>query len=90
MSQSSYTPEFKAQVVREARETGNASLVARRHQLKPEMVRRWTREATKAAHPNPDALSLADENERLKKLLGERDLQLAVLQDLLRKKGIRT
>ncbi|MCL5116616.1 MAG: transposase [Firmicutes bacterium] len=67
MSQSSYTPESKAQVVREAREPGNASLVARRHQLNPEMVRRWTREATNAAHPDPDALSLADENGRLKK-----------------------
>ncbi len=84
-----YTGEFKSQVLREVQETGNASLVARRHQVKPETVRRWVREAKREAHPDPDALSLADENERLKRLLGEKDLQIAILQDLLKKKGIR-
>ncbi|NMP24996.1 transposase [Sulfobacillus harzensis] len=84
-----YTAEFKSQVLREVQETGNASLVARRHQVKPETVRRWVREAKRETHPDPDALSLADENERLKRLLGEKDLQIAMLQDLLKKKGIR-
>lgn len=84
-----YSPEFKQQVVREARETGNAALVARQHQLNPAMVRRWVREALTAEYPDPQALSLAEENERLKRLLAERDLQIAMLQDFLRKKGIR-
>jgi len=63
MSQT-YSPEFKQQVVREARETGNAALVARQHQLNPAMVRRWVREALTAEYPDPQALSLAEENDR--------------------------
>ncbi|OLZ10219.1 transposase [Sulfobacillus thermosulfidooxidans] len=88
MSQT-YSPEFKQQIVQEAQDTQNATLVARRHQLSPSMVRRWVREAVKAAHHPHDLMSLVDENERLKKLLGEKDLQIAMLQDLLQKKGIR-
>lgn len=85
----SYTEEFKQQVIQESRETGNAAMVARRYQLSPSMVRRWTRTTTKAQHQADDVMTWVDENERLKRLLGEKDLQLAVLQDLLRKKGIR-
>ncbi|MCY0899646.1 MAG: transposase [Firmicutes bacterium] len=81
--------EFKQQVVREARETGNAALVARQHPWNPAMVRRWVREALTAEYPDLPALSLAEENERLKRLLAERDLQIAMLQDFLRKKGSR-
>ena len=88
MSQN-YSPELKQQVIQEARETGNAALVARRHHLSPGMVRRWVREALKTQHGNLQDMTVVDENERLKKLLGEKELQIAVLQDLLRKKGIR-
>ena len=84
-----YTAEFKSQVLREVKETGNASLVGRRHQMQPGTVRRWVREAKQEAYPDPDARSLADENEQLKRLLGEKELQIAILQDLLKKKGIR-
>ena len=83
-----YAKELKQQVVQEARDTGNATMVARRHQLSPSMVRRWVREAIQAAHPSTEVMTVVDENERLKRLLGEKDLQIAVLQDLLRKKGI--
>ncbi|WP_242823933.1 transposase [Sulfobacillus thermosulfidooxidans] len=37
MSQT-YSPEFKQQIVQEAQDTQNATLVARRHQLSPSMV----------------------------------------------------
>ncbi|SMC07981.1 Transposase [Sulfobacillus thermosulfidooxidans DSM 9293] len=60
------SPEFKQQIVQEAQDTQNATLVARRHQLSPSMVRRGVREAVKAAHHPPDLMSLVDENERLK------------------------
>ena len=84
-----YSAEFKQQVVQEAQDTHNATLVARRHQISPSMVRRWVRETMKARHQDDSPLTLVDENERLKTWLGERDLQIAMLQDLLRKKGIR-
>ena len=82
-----YSPEFRQKIVREARDTGNASLVARQHQLAASMVRRWVRESLKQAYVDTDTLSLVDENARLKQLLGERDLQLTLLQELLQKKG---
>lgn len=85
----SHSKELKQPVIQETRDTGNASLVARRHQLSPGMVRRWVREATTTMHAGQDVMPFLDENERLKRLLGEKDLQIAVLQDLLRKKGIR-
>jgi transposase-like protein len=56
MSQT-YSPALKQQVVREARETGNAALVARQHPWNPAMVRRWVREALTAEYPDPHALS---------------------------------
>lgn len=83
-----YTEEFKQQIIQEARDTGNAAIVARRHPRSPSMIRRWIRTATQTQHQADDVMTVVDENERLKRLLGEKDLQSAVLQDLLRKKGL--
>ncbi|MCL5972354.1 MAG: transposase [Firmicutes bacterium] len=84
----SYTAEFKAQVIHEVQETQNATIVARRHQLSPSMVRRWSREVRQDTGKSSEGLSLAEENAQLKRLVIDRDLQIAVLQDALRKKGI--
>ncbi|MDP2857996.1 MAG: hypothetical protein Q8P50_08480 [Bacillota bacterium] len=40
-----------------------------------------------AARPDGEMRTLAAENERLKKLLGEKDLEIAILKDLVRKTG---
>ncbi|WP_274532466.1 hypothetical protein [Sulfobacillus thermosulfidooxidans] len=42
----------------------NATLVAHRYRLSLSMVRRWGREAVKAAHQPHDLMTPADENER--------------------------
>lgn len=36
-----FSAEFKQQIVRECQETGNISMVARKHELNSNMVRRW-------------------------------------------------
>lgn len=90
-----YPQEFRDQVVREARETRNAALVARRHGLRDRLVQRWIREAAKggrglaAGDPTTtQALAVAEqENRQLKHLLGEKDLEIAILRDLLKKGG---
>ncbi len=87
MSQS-YTAEFKAQVIHEVQETQNATIVARRHPLSPSMVRRWSREVRQETGKSSEGLSRAEENAPRKRLVIDRDLQIAVLQDALRKKGI--
>ncbi len=88
-----YAEEFKRQIVKEVEETGNASLVARRHDLVPGTVTCWVRESKKqnGLIPNHNysnkinAKSLEEENGQLKKLLGEKDLEIAILRDLLKK-----
>lgn len=87
------------QIVKEAIETGNASIVARRHDIAPSLVARWTRyhkqygtfyqlkgaPGTNGTGNPPDYKRIAEENEQLKKLLGEKDLEIAILRDLLKK-----
>ncbi len=87
MSRQKYSSEFKQQVLQEVQDTHNATIVARRHQLSPSMVRRWTREARQDAGESQGVSGLIEENTQLKRLVIERDLPMVVLQDALRKKG---
>ena len=62
MSTPPYSSEFKDQVVREVQETQNATLVARRHQLSPGMVRRWVRAARQQDRENGGMSSIKPPN----------------------------
>ena len=80
------TPALKAQCIQEAWDCRNAAAVARRHHLSPDRVRAWVRAASKPAAPHPaDAQQLDTENRHLKELLGEKDLEIAILKDLVKK-----
>ncbi|MGB9846810.1 MAG: transposase [Desulfotomaculales bacterium] len=99
MNRKQYSPEMKMQIVKEALETGNASIVARRHDIASSLVARWVRyykqygtfcpqkekPQTNGAGTPHDYKKVAQENEQLKKLLGEKDLEIAILRDLLKK-----
>ncbi|MFN3284153.1 MAG: transposase [Pseudothermotoga sp.] len=100
MQRKSYSLEFKQQVVQEAKEVGNASQVARRHGLTPKQVYDWIRQSKHSGWKNtePDAKKvqayipsaqefkeIESENDKLKKLLGEKDLEIEILRDLLKK-----
>jgi len=96
-----HSVETKLRVVKEALETGNGAIVARRYDLSASMVNRWIREYRKYGEAafkgsgNGKAVSVTDkdyrklgeENERLKKILGEKDLEVAILRDLLKKQN---
>lgn len=45
MQRRRFTLEFKQQVIQEAKEIGNASQVARRHNINPKVSYRWMKEA---------------------------------------------
>lgn len=95
-----HSAETKLKVVRESLETGNATLVARRHDLAPGLVSKWVRQYKQYgetafngnnnvnSHPvgysDKDYRQLKDGNEHLKKLLGEQDLEIAILRVLLK------
>ncbi|MGG1690901.1 transposase [Heyndrickxia ginsengihumi] len=95
MKRIKHSNDFKLQVIKEAQETGKITLVARRYELNPNMVSRWIREykegkfgdADVAVLPDLDSKELSKENEKLKILLGEKDLEIAILRDLITKKN---
>ncbi|TYO92762.1 transposase [Desulfallas thermosapovorans] len=51
MTRKQYPPEIKMQIVKEAMETGNASIVARRHSIAASLVARWVRCYKRAFKP---------------------------------------
>src|SRR5690554_5856275 len=96
MKRTKHSNEFKIQVANESIETGNAALVARRYELSPNMVYCWVREYNEGKfgdHISTDSVTpletkqLSQENDQLKKLLGEKDLEIAILRDLIKKKN---
>lgn len=95
MKRTRYSNEFKIQAVKEAIETGKPSVVARRYDLNANMVGRWVREykngkfgdADVTSAPDLNTKELSNENDQLKQLLGEKDLEIAVLRDLIKKKN---
>lgn len=95
MKRNRYSQEFKLQVIKESLETGNKSAVARRYEIAANMLHRWIREYEQGQPGEMsldtvdllEAKTLAQENEQLKKLLGEQALELAILRDLVKKKN---
>jgi transposase-like protein len=90
-----YTQEFKDSIIKAAIETGNMALVARQNSLSKELVYKWVRQSKESSRDskanikklvdNSSVKILEAENETLKKLLGEKDLEIAILKDLLKK-----
>ena len=96
MKRTHHPKEFKIQVCKEAVDTGNAAVVARRYELSSNMVNRWVKEYKEGKYDNVnlgadssalDTKKLSQENDQLKKLLGEKDLEIAILRDLIKKKN---
>lgn len=97
MKRKRYSQDFRMQVVKEALETGNASLVARRHEIHNGIVSRWVREyqdqtgssttscLTEPLQNKAEYKKITNENDQLKKLLGEKELEIQILRDLLKK-----
>ena len=91
-----YDQEFKEQIVRECQEVGNVALVARRHGLSKNTVHNWLKatrrngsvvplpknkeQRLKEAEKRLEALS--QENDQLKRIVAEKELELAILKEL--------
>lgn len=54
MTRRKYTKDFKQQVIKEALETGNNAVGARRYDLNIRMVGRWVREYKNGKHQASD------------------------------------
>jgi transposase-like protein len=104
MTKKVYSQEFKEQVAKEAVEVGNTSLVARKHGVSQKSLNNWVQaskgkskkrsvrnleQVRKDIEATPEQLQDAlKQNNKLKNLLGERELEIAVLRDLLKKTNI--
>lgn len=100
MERKIYTKEMKEAILKEASEVGNVAQVARRHGISPKNIYNWSRQAkyknwqatpseAKNMHaytPNAQEFkTLENENQKLKVVLGEKDLEIAILRDVLKK-----
>ena len=80
MSRKFYSPEFKAQVTKEAIETNNTALIARKHGVSQKTVYNWySKEINKDSASNKKSLK------SLEKELSETKLENQILKDLLKK-----
>lgn len=96
MAKRRYSDDFKEQIIHECQETGNVAIVARRHEISPSTVHTWIskyrqrgsvkalprKEAarTKAMEQRLKEVSL--QNDQLKRLLAEKELELAILREI--------
>ena len=95
MKQTKHSTYFKLQLVKEALETGNKAAVARRYEIATNMLHRWIKEYHDGKFGDVqmeqisefDSKAIAEENDQLKKLLGEQALEIAILRDLIKKKN---
>lgn len=96
MTRKRYSDDFKQQVIDECRQMGNVALVARRHELSKSTVYGWMRTvrqqgSVKALPKNENKRyqevvrrleDISTENDQLKRIVAEKELELAVLREL--------
>ena len=98
------SPEEKKQIIKEALETGNSCLVGRKYNISSSNIARWVKEykpdpmkgmISKALQRTPglsesakEAKQIEEQNLKLKKLIGEKELEIDILRDLLKKTKI--
>lgn len=80
MGRVSYTPEFKAQVTKEAIETNNTALVAKKHGLSQRTVYNWF-----SKEINKDSISKKKNLKTIEKRNQELELENQILKALLKK-----
>lgn len=100
MKRKTYPKEFKEQIICEVGEIGNLTQVAKRHEIAPSTVHNWLQNTNHKAWeltpdnakkiatyiPSPKEFKqLENENSKLKEILGDKDLEIAILRDLVKK-----
>lgn len=95
-----YTKEFRETILQEANETNNIAQVARRYEISPKTIYSWKQQSKHKAWAATAANSkkiitytptaqefkeLETQNGQLKTLLGEKDLEIAIIRDVLKK-----
>ena len=91
-----HSDELKEKIIRECQEVGNVAVVARRHEISPNTIHTWIKKyrergtaktLKKSGFKDIKVMSdqlkkVSTENDQLKRLLAEKELELAILRDL--------
>ena len=103
MEKQKYSNEFKEQILRECFDTGNVALVARKYEISPNTIHTWRKKqrqngSAKTLPKDKDnrykemekrLKEVSTENSQLKRLVADKELELAVLRDLMNIKNPR-
>lgn len=80
MAKTQHSKEFKQKLIQECLETGNCSAVAKKHEVKTTTLYSWVR-----AHKNKELFSKNKSIKQYQKELEEKELEIKILQELLKK-----
>lgn len=96
MKHKRYSDEFKEQIIRECQETGNVAIVARRYEISSNTIHTWIKkyrqQGSIKALPKGEAhrfkamekqlKEISKQNDQLKRLLADKELELAILREI--------
>jgi transposase-like protein len=91
-----YSDELKEKIIKECQETGNIALVARRYEISPNTIHTWIKKyrergtvktLKKGEYKNSKFITeqlkkVSTENDQLKRLVAEKELELSILREL--------
>ena len=103
MTKGNYTQEFKEQILRACQEAGNVAVVARRHNISTDTIHTKISKTCKTGATKPlsadeakriKALEarlerLSTEHDRLKRIVAEQELQIAIMEEVRDRKNPR-
>lgn len=75
-----YSSEEKEKILKDVRETGNIGVVAKRYGVAPSTIHSWLKRIK-----NKDAISSKKSIRQLERQLADKDLEIQVLKELLKK-----
>lgn len=81
MKQTKYSDEEKLKIIAEARSSGNIAATAKRYSISDVCIHSWIKKFSKSK-PEKD---LHSELKKLKQQLADRDLEISILKDLVKK-----
>lgn len=81
MKQTKYSDEEKLKIIAEARSSGNIAATAKRYSISDVCIHGWIKKFSKSK-PEKD---LHSELKKLKQQLADRDLEISILKDLVKK-----
>ena len=96
MTKIDFTQEFKEQILSECQEVGNVAVVARRHNISPNTIHTLTSKARKTCSTKPLPADeakrikelearlerISTEIDRLKRIGAEKELQIAIMEEV--------